>query len=150
MSHELFALLGRDAKEVDGDPLLQKLGTFKKRKDEGRTYFVNRQAGLDYIVERKKVDTIFLFAEGQERHLQYQGSLPGGIHFSDGRTVAREKLGPPVRSAERSHSPLRGEMTAWDLFVLNEDLAVHVQYSSDEQSILLTTLQLAANVPGGI
>lgn len=41
------------------------------------------------------VSTVFLFAEGVQKHRQYQGDLPHGLRFGMSRDQVRALLGEP-------------------------------------------------------
>jgi hypothetical protein len=60
------------------------------------SYQVYYDAGIDFRLDMKgKVTTIFLFAEGSDKHKAYKGELPAGLTFANTRGEVEKKLGKP-------------------------------------------------------
>jgi hypothetical protein len=115
---------------------------------EGRLYGFAKRGGFSFVVgEDGRIRTVHLYSEGHQDYGQFQGALPEGVRFDSSRAAIRESLGAPTVSREPGVTPSGRFATAWDRFD-GPDVKVHIEYSSDEQSIQLVTLMKSTVDPG--
>jgi hypothetical protein len=139
---EMSTLLGLRLDDVTGFPFIREINPAPKvQSANSRHYLQLKEAGLVMATAcNGHVESIFLHADGVQGCRQWPHPLPAGLSFADARLTVRQKLGPPSRSEPqlpmdpRLHNP-----PPWDRWDLPTH-SLHIQYTPDQQSILLLTL----------
>lgn len=136
---------------VKGDGLVQLLGLLlespgieRLRRDldpaveveqEDDAFFLSFPGqGVEMLFNQVGVlESVFLFAEGEDGARQFAGDLPEGLRFPMSREGVRKNLGAPQETGGGEVS-LQHEILPWDKFH-RDGWSLHVRYSKSLQSI---------------
>ncbi|MBT2767090.1 hypothetical protein J7J08_05525 [Stenotrophomonas sp. ISL-67] len=111
----------------------------------GRTYATASDLGFSLVSEDgESIDTVQIHGEGSG----YGASallLPWGLLMSDSCSVARSKLGSPIRTGGGDRNPLTGQaIRDWDLFGAG-NYRCHLEYLPANAGISLLSINPASN-----
>lgn len=96
-SMALYELIGLNINDKKFQSFLNKLDQQPEiLKFNDSFFYVFKTKGIDFKILKpsNKIDVIYLFSEGSDKHRQYQGVLPYSLEFTDTRKTVEKKLGP--------------------------------------------------------
>lgn len=98
------------------------------------------ELGLQISLDRKKkINNIFVFADGVQGYKEYPYTLPNGLSFKKSRDEAISLLGQPTKMGGPVEGALDREIFYWDRWD-SEAFSLHLRYPKDKKSILMLTL----------
>ena len=140
---QLNAVLGDDAL----DAVLRRMRQPKIRKSKKESYHSFLDDGVSLRFDRKSaLKTICLYPGGREGFSKYQGALPSGVTFSDGRDEVVRKLGAPTASGGGGRSALYGVVPQWVRYDLS-GYTVHFEFHAETGGVSLVTIMASDSVP---
>ncbi|PRP92958.1 hypothetical protein ENSA5_46260 [Enhygromyxa salina] len=101
---------------------------------DGARYLGSKARGVELLIERGRISTVFLHGQGHQGYTDYAGAMPGGVAFGDSPDRARALLGEPDAQGAR-----------WDKWY-RPTWSVHLEYG-DSGGVILVTLMTAESDP---
>lgn len=84
------------------------------------------------------VNAIHFYSNGYEANSQYQGELPGGVHFGDSEDEVVRKLGMPHDKGGGGYIKLlKKTAPAWVKYDIEEDI-LNIQFNEERRVDLVT------------
>ncbi|WP_114812937.1 hypothetical protein [Paraburkholderia kururiensis] len=88
--------------------------------------YISAKHGVELPSDAPVLTAIFLYGAGDDEFSEYNGDLPGGLLFSDGREAAIKKLGNSAKFNPDRNSEF------WEM---PGNIRLFVRYSDDRKSI---------------
>jgi hypothetical protein len=156
-TREMKNLLGNTVKAPAIAALLKNLGvteTLKINPDSGGVHVEKQDMGFSLWLQDPPtilnpaysslpkgtpvLADCFYYSEGQDGYKQFEGELPGGLSFRDGRAQIIAKLGEPVWKREKD-----GRLIAEKWVV--DGQSIHVTYKKDQPGIKILSFGIVQN-----
>lgn len=139
---EIINWIGKDLKEINKTVLYNDyFGNVPIEKGIDVFGLYNPDKGIDIILqENNRIKAIHFFSGTQEGSAKFVDKLPFDFNFDFSRNDVRMLLDVPDLSGGGDFSFIYGKTPPWDKYLF-ENFKLHLQYSSDEKSIELLTIE---------